>query len=76
MVAGFIFFGFGVACVALVWFFIPDLTGRTFAQIDELFARRIPARKFSKTETTGDYGNNLDETAQRVEAFTAKEEEV
>ncbi|KAG0655501.1 hypothetical protein C6P46_000847 [Rhodotorula mucilaginosa] len=73
---GFIFFGFGVACVVLVWFFIPDLTGRTFAQIDELLARRIPARKFSKTETTGDYGNNLDETAQRVEAFTSKDQEV
>ncbi|GAA5987219.1 hypothetical protein JCM10908_001864 [Rhodotorula pacifica] len=70
---GFIFFGFGVACVVLVWFFIPDLTGRTFAQIDELFARRIPARKFSKTETTGEYGNSIEETAQRVEEFTRKE---
>ncbi|KAK4939036.1 hypothetical protein LTR10_020610 [Elasticomyces elasticus] len=29
------------------------------AQIDELFVRRIPARKFQSTECTGDYGRDL-----------------
>jgi SP family general alpha glucoside:H+ symporter-like MFS transporter len=52
----FIFFGLGLGCAVLICFTIPDFTGRTFAQIDELFYRRIPARQFSKTECTGDYG--------------------
>jgi hypothetical protein len=55
----FIFFGLGLVCSVLIWFTIPDYTGRTFAQIDELFYRRIPARQFAKTECTGDYGNNV-----------------
>ncbi|GAA5999662.1 uncharacterized protein JCM10292_003680 [Rhodotorula paludigena] len=57
--AGFIFFAFGVVCCILVFFFIPDLTGRSFAEIDELFARRIPARRFASTKTTGNYGADL-----------------
>lgn len=54
------FFGLGVICLVLVYFFIPDFTGRTFSEIDELFARKIKARQFSKTTTTGEYGNNLE----------------
>ena len=43
----------------IVYFFIPDFTGRSFAQVDELFARRIASRKFSSTVCTGDYGTEL-----------------
>ncbi|KAL7420436.1 hypothetical protein Q5752_004386 [Cryptotrichosporon argae] len=55
---GMMFGGLGVICTAIVWFYIPDLTGRTFAEIDELFERRIPARKFSTTVCTGSYGDD------------------
>ena len=56
----FIFFGLGLICSVLIWFTIPDFTGRTFAQIDELFYRRIPSRQFAKTECTGEYGNDVE----------------
>jgi MFS family permease len=59
---GYMFFGIGVLCCIVIWFGIPDLTGRTYAQMDELFERKIPAREFSKTECTGDYGNNEETT--------------
>ncbi|KAJ9107001.1 hypothetical protein QFC19_002869 [Naganishia cerealis] len=66
--AGFLFAGLGVVCIILVWFFIPDFTGRSYAQIDELFSRKIPARKFASTQCTGDYGRDV--TDGDVEVLT------
>ncbi|KAJ6014924.1 hypothetical protein N7540_009515 [Penicillium herquei] len=54
---GYFYAGMTALSMIIVYFFIPDYTSRSFAQIDELFERRIPARKFSKTVCTGDYGH-------------------
>jgi hypothetical protein len=35
----------------LIFFLVPETRGRSFTELDELFARRIPAWKFAKTET-------------------------
>lgn len=56
---GYMFFGIGVVCCVLIWLWIPDVTGRTYAQLDELFERRIPARKFKETVCTGEYGKDV-----------------
>ena len=42
----------GISLVMLVWAVLdlPETAGRTFGEIDELFAQKIPARKFSSTE--------------------------
>lgn len=53
---GYMFFGIGVVCLVLIYLWVPDVTGRTYAQLDELFERRIPARKFKTTVCTGEYG--------------------
>jgi SP family general alpha glucoside:H+ symporter-like MFS transporter len=47
---GWIFFG--VAVVGAIWayFFVPETAHRNSDELDELFARGIPARKFHKTE--------------------------
>ncbi|WVW83142.1 hypothetical protein I302_105160 [Kwoniella bestiolae CBS 10118] len=47
-----IFFG-GLSLLFLVpiFFFYPETKGRTYAEIDELFERNIPARKFKTTQT-------------------------
>lgn len=55
---GYMFFGIGIICCVLIYIWIPDVTGRTYAQLDELFERRIPARKFKETVCTGEYGTN------------------
>jgi hypothetical protein len=56
---GYMFFGLGVISMVLIYLWIPDVTGRTYAQLDELFERRIPARKFKETECTGEYGADM-----------------
>ncbi|GFZ45718.1 hypothetical protein JCM24511_03447 [Saitozyma sp. JCM 24511] len=56
---GFMFFILGVACCVGVYFLVPEYAGRSYAQLDELFARKIPARKFKSTETTGEYGRDV-----------------
>ncbi|CAK7227991.1 hypothetical protein SEUCBS140593_006763 [Sporothrix eucalyptigena] len=53
---GYFYAGLAAMSVAIVYFFIPDYTGRSFAQVDELFERRIAPRKFASTVCTGDYG--------------------
>lgn len=36
----------------LIWTLVPETKGRTFAELDELFDRKIPAWKFAKTKTS------------------------
>jgi hypothetical protein len=38
----------------------PEYAGRTYGLIDELFIRKVPARKFKSFECSGDYGRDLD----------------
>lgn len=46
------FFYGGVQSLALVWvyFRLPEPKGRSYAELDALFAKHIPARDFSKTK--------------------------
>lgn len=41
----------GTACVCFVsaYFFLPELKGRSYREIDILFNRKVPARKFKST---------------------------
>ena len=42
--------GTGTLVYILVWFLVPETKGRTFAELDELFERKIPAWKFKDTK--------------------------
>jgi len=44
----FIFGGCGVICTVYLWFFHPETSGRTFEELDEMFIKRVPLRKFGK----------------------------
>ncbi|CAK7204838.1 hypothetical protein SEUCBS139899_007600 [Sporothrix eucalyptigena] len=57
LATGYMFFSIGVICCILTYLWIPDTTGRSFSQLDELFERRIPARKFKDAVCTGNYGH-------------------
>jgi SP family general alpha glucoside:H+ symporter-like MFS transporter len=50
----------GTISSVVTWLWIPEYAGRTYAQIDELFIRKVPARKFKSFECSGDYGGDLD----------------
>ncbi|KAF4123885.1 Sugar (and other) transporter [Geosmithia morbida] len=43
---GFIFGGLCFPCIAFAWFFIPETRGRTYEELDEMFAKKVPPRHF------------------------------
>ncbi|KEQ76362.1 general substrate transporter [Aureobasidium namibiae CBS 147.97] len=45
----FVFFGALIALSVAAYFFTPETKGRTFEEIDKLYALRIPPRHFSRT---------------------------
>ncbi|KIW77104.1 hypothetical protein Z517_09550 [Fonsecaea pedrosoi CBS 271.37] len=42
----FVFGGPSFLCLVYLWFFQPETGGRTYEELDEMFAKRVPARKF------------------------------
>ncbi|KAL2851029.1 general substrate transporter [Aspergillus pseudoustus] len=48
---GWFYAGTGVIATAGAWYLIPETKGRTTAELDELFERKIQAWNFGKTET-------------------------
>ena len=46
----FIFGGTLAVCTVFVFFMIPETKGRTYIEIDELWAQGISARKFKETK--------------------------
>lgn len=55
------FFWFGSAAVTTVWAYyrLPECKGRTYKELDLLFAKGLTARKFSSTEVDA-YANSAD----------------
>lgn len=50
---GYIWGAFAALGAVWVWFFMPELKGRSLEEIDQLFEARIPAWKFRQFETKG-----------------------
>lgn len=44
--AGFLFGGISAVCLVWCWVRLPESRGRTFEELDILFERKVPARKF------------------------------
>ncbi|KAM0428519.1 hypothetical protein ACHAPT_006879 [Fusarium lateritium] len=49
--AGFFYAGAGLPFVIAIWLLIPETSGRSAAELDELFERKIKPWRFRKTET-------------------------
>lgn len=62
---GFIFGGLAVICMVYLWFYQPETAGRTYEELDEMFAKKVPARKFKTYRT---------DTQAMGEAVTQKED--
>ncbi|KAL3457585.1 major facilitator superfamily domain-containing protein [Aspergillus heterothallicus] len=60
----FIFGGMCFFCLLYLWLWQPETTGRSFQELDEMFAKGIPARKF-KSYNTGVQMNNEAAAASR-----------
>lgn len=48
---GFIFGGFSIITIGLLYFYLPETRFRTYEELDEMFSKKIPARKFSSYVT-------------------------
>ncbi|KAL4805907.1 general substrate transporter [Aspergillus unguis] len=62
---GYIWAGSNAVCVVFFYFFIPEMKGRSLEELDEIFAARVPARKFKKFQC-------LIGEAARIEAANAE----
>ncbi|KAI9148987.1 alfa-L-rhamnosidase [Paramyrothecium foliicola] len=48
---GWFYAGIGLPFVVIMWFLIPETKGRTAAELDELFERKVKHWRFHKTQT-------------------------
>lgn len=46
---GYVWGSTAVVCWVMAYFFLPELKGRSYRELDILFRRKTPARKFKKT---------------------------
>jgi SP family general alpha glucoside:H+ symporter-like MFS transporter len=47
----FIFGGASFLCLLYLWFYQPETAGRSYEELDEMFAKGVPARKFKSFKT-------------------------
>ncbi|KAL2109143.1 hypothetical protein VUR80DRAFT_2941 [Thermomyces stellatus] len=47
----FIFGGLVLLASVVVWAYVPETAGRSFEELDEMFIKRVPARKFKTYQT-------------------------
>jgi SP family general alpha glucoside:H+ symporter-like MFS transporter len=47
----FIFGGFSIFCCVYLYFYHPETKGRSYQELDELFAKGVPARQFASYVT-------------------------
>ena len=46
---GYVWGATGLLCLITAYFFLPEMKGRSYREIDILFKRRVPARKWKDT---------------------------
>lgn len=46
---GYVWAGTGLICLIMAYIYLPEMKGRSYREIDILFKRRVPARKWKKT---------------------------
>ncbi|KAJ5118198.1 general substrate transporter [Penicillium atrosanguineum] len=47
---GYVWGATGLVCLVTAYFFLPEMKGRSYREIDILFNRHVPARKWKETE--------------------------
>ena len=47
---GYVWGATGLLCFIVAYFFLPEMKNRSYREIDILFNRKVPARKWTKTE--------------------------
>lgn len=55
--SGYFFLGFDIAFFIYLFFYLPETRNRTTAEIEYLFQKRVPCRKFKKYEIDREYSS-------------------
>src|SRR5258708_933385 len=63
---GFIWGATAFATFVWAYFRLPETRGRTFEEMDILFAKRVPARKFADYDVSEIEGRDVREVARKV----------
>jgi hypothetical protein len=63
--SGYWFGGWAVLSFILTYLFIPDITGRSYSNIDELFEKNVPTRKWPEFVCDGQYGHVQEEKVDK-----------
>ena len=68
---GYVWGGTACVCWILAYFFLPELKGRSYREIDILFHRKVPARQFKKThiDVTENGERLYQQVASRIEGL-------
>ena len=68
----FIFGGLAFISCAYLWVYQPETAGRTYKELDELFAKKIPGRKFKNTRTDAEMEGLQAEEMKKAEKVMHK----
>ncbi|KAH7125837.1 general substrate transporter [Dactylonectria macrodidyma] len=60
--AVYVWAGLLIPTTILLWLYYPETYGRTYWELDELYARRIPAWRFKETQTMSDQSGHKNKT--------------
>ncbi len=47
--SGYVWGGTALVCLVTAYFYLPEMKNRSYREIDIMFKRRVPARKWKKT---------------------------
>ncbi|EXJ75325.1 uncharacterized protein A1O5_02021 [Cladophialophora psammophila CBS 110553] len=68
----FVFGGPSFLCLCYLWYFQPETSGRTYEELDEMFAKRVPARQFKSYKPDAQAkGEVVKDTVEHQKAMTA-----
>lgn len=77
--AGFFWAGACFLCIIYAYFRVPEPSGRSFAELDLLFERRVPARKFASTKIDAFevevHGDALDQAERKLSIRASHDED-
>ncbi|KFY85073.1 hypothetical protein V500_08729 [Pseudogymnoascus sp. VKM F-4518 (FW-2643)] len=66
----FIFGGLALLSCVYLWVYQPETAGRTYKELDELFAKKVPGKKFKSTKTEAEMeGEQAQELKQQELAY-------
>lgn len=60
----FIFGALSIICCVYFYYYHPETKGRSLAELDEMFAQRVPARKFATYQCTPQENDDVPHVAR------------